>query len=75
MNSKELINQEYAELCRQLGHLLNNKDKIEDQLISLKNQISALDLAGAALDRLDNEKAKLEMQNMMAAQKEDNSDG
>jgi chromosome segregation ATPase len=45
--TKELLQQAYDNLCRELGHLQSNKKKIEDRISEIATQISALDrLAG-----------------------------
>ena len=52
MNIKDLINNEYAQVCQRIGHLTSNKEKIEEELKLLKSQVRALDESQAKLGEL-----------------------
>jgi acetolactate synthase small subunit len=50
---KEILNKEYTELCQKVGHLTNNKEKIERELEQIKERIKVLDSSSATLAELD----------------------
>ena len=66
MTSKEVLNKEYADLCQKVGHLINNKEKIEQELAAIKERIKVLDSAGATLAQV--EQALKEVEAKKAAQ-------
>lgn len=52
MGHKELLNQQYSNLCQQLGDAILNREKLDAHIDSLKQQIKVLDSAMPVLDAI-----------------------
>lgn len=57
------LNQRYAELCRDLGHLEASRLQIEERIAKVHAEIRALDNFGAFLKKNIKEEPKKELKN------------
>lgn len=62
--SEELIQQQYENLCKQLGHAINNRNKLDAKISNLEKQIDVLNEASSVLEQA--RKAEMAKQQLMA---------
>lgn len=53
MNLRPLLNDKYAELCKELGHLQSNADILAEKIQSIKSQIRALNDFSSSLPKVE----------------------